>query len=356
MSLDRSPLSLPPRPPIRCRSTIAGPIAGCACPDASIPAPFRFRRPTSHPRAMGRQALRRSPGTRGSTASWSIRRCRATAASTATSSPATARRRALVASQFARFSGACRMFAPIYRSMTLGAITYAATGGDVTEPAMMAYGDVRDAFRHYMARHNKGRPYVLIGHSQGSLMLQQLIANEIEGKPVARQMKLAIIPGYNLLVPAGKARRRHASSGRRSAPRRAETGCVMTWVSFREKNVPPAGAIFGIADQPGMTVACTNPGAARRDRLGAARQLLERALRSARPRRPDRLVDPGPPADRLCPHRRPRLGALHQRRPARLSARSAPTPTPPTSAPTASAARSGSPACSSPAGACTSPT
>jgi hypothetical protein len=33
----------------------------------------------------------------------------------------------------------------------------------------------------------------------------------------------------------------------------------MTWVSFREKNVPPAGAIFGIADKPGMTVACTNP-------------------------------------------------------------------------------------------------
>ena len=33
----------------------------------------------------------------------------------------------------------------------------------------------------------------------------------------------------------------------------------MTWVSFREKNVPPAGAIFGNAPGPGMTVACTNP-------------------------------------------------------------------------------------------------
>ncbi|HET9355515.1 MAG TPA: DUF3089 domain-containing protein, partial [Sphingomicrobium sp.] len=113
--------------------------------------------------------------------------------------PGDGEERASIASQFARFSGACRVFAPIYRSMTLGAITYAATGGDVSGPAMLAYGDVRDAFRTYMARHNKGRPYVLIGHSQGSLMLQQLIANEIEGKPAARQMKLAIIPGYNLL-------------------------------------------------------------------------------------------------------------------------------------------------------------
>ena len=167
--------------------------------------------------------------------------------------------KAIVASQFARFSGACRMFVPVYRSMTLGAITYAATGGDVTEPAMLAYGDVRDAFRHYMARHNKGRPYVLIGHSQGSLMLQQLIANEIEGKPAARQMKLAIIPGYNLLVPQGK----RVGGTLKLTPICAspgETGCVMTWVSFRERNAPPAGAIFGIADKPGMTVACTNPG------------------------------------------------------------------------------------------------
>ena len=38
-----------------------------------------------------------------------------------------------------------------------------------------------------------------------------------------------------------------------------QTGCVLTWVSFRERNVPPAGAIFGVADKPGMTVACTNP-------------------------------------------------------------------------------------------------
>ena len=46
--------------------------------------------------------------------------------------------------------------------------------------------DVRAAWREYLANHNKGRPFVLIGHSQGSLMLQQLIAHEIEGKPGGR--------------------------------------------------------------------------------------------------------------------------------------------------------------------------
>jgi hypothetical protein len=41
--------------------------------------------------------------------------------------------------------------------------------------------------------------------------------------------------------------------------RPGETGCVISWVSFREKNVPPASAMFGVASQPGMTVGCVNP-------------------------------------------------------------------------------------------------
>ena len=160
--------------------------------------------------------------------------------------------------QFARFAGVCRTYAPIYRQMTLAAVTAAATGADVTQYARLAYTDVARAWREYLARYNKGRPFVLIGHSQGSLMLQQLIKHEIEGKPVARQMKLAILPGYNLLVPLG----RRVGGTLRSTPicgSTGETGCVMSWVSFREKNVPPEGAIFGRATQPGMTVACTNP-------------------------------------------------------------------------------------------------
>jgi len=152
----------------------------------------------------------------------------------------------------------CRTFAPVYRQMTLGAVAAAAAGADVTGPAMFAYADVANAWRTYLARYNKGRPFVLIGHSQGSLMLQEIIKNEIEGKPIARQMRLAILPGFNVLVPQG----RRVGGTFKSTPVCAspgETGCVMSWVSFRENNVPPAGALFGIAPQPGMTVACTNP-------------------------------------------------------------------------------------------------
>jgi len=161
--------------------------------------------------------------------------------------------------QFARFASVCRPFAPIYRQMTVASIAAYAAGADIGQAGMIAYGDVRSAWRDYIHTRNRGRPFVLIGHSQGSLMLQQLIAREIEKDPaVARRMMLAIVPGYDVLVPQGQL----VGGTFKKTPlcsRAGETGCIMSWVSFREKNLPPPGALFGYADQPGMTVACVNP-------------------------------------------------------------------------------------------------
>ena len=163
-------------------------------------------------------------------------------------------------SQFARFSSVCRTFTPIYRQMTIGAIAAYAAGADITQAGETAYADVLAAWRNYISTRNNGRDFVLIGHSQGSLMLEQLISREIENNPsVASRMKLAIIPGFDVLVPQGKL---VGGTFKRTplCSREGETGCVMSWTSFRENNVPPSGAIFGIADRPGMTVACVNPG------------------------------------------------------------------------------------------------
>ena len=90
-------------------------------------------------------------------------------------------------------------------------------------------------------------------------MLQQLIAQEIEpNAALAARMKLAILPGFNLLVPEGKL----VGGTFKKTPlcsRPGQTGCVISWTSFRDKNPPPQGAMFGYAGQPGMTVGCVNP-------------------------------------------------------------------------------------------------
>ena len=161
--------------------------------------------------------------------------------------------------QFTRFASVCRTYAPIYRQMTLAAVAAYSAGANVDSAAAMAYGDVLAAWRNYISTRNNGRPFVLIGHSQGSLMLQMLIAREIEtNSAIASRMKLAIIPGFNVLVPTGKL----VGGTFKKTPlcsREGETGCVISWTSFREKNVPPQGAIFGYSDKPGFTVGCVNP-------------------------------------------------------------------------------------------------
>jgi hypothetical protein len=165
----------------------------------------------------------------------------------------------VAAAQAARFSSVCKVYAPKYRQMTVASIVAFTAGQDVTAAAALAYGDVLAAWRNFIATRSAGRPFVLIGHSQGTLHLIQLIAREIETNPaLARRMKLAILPGFNVLVPQGKL----VGGDFKKTPlcsRPRETGCVVAWTSYRENNVPPAGAIFGIASKPGMTVACVNP-------------------------------------------------------------------------------------------------
>ena len=163
------------------------------------------------------------------------------------------------AAQAARFASVCKVYAPKYRQMTVAAILAYTAGQDITAAAVQSYGDVLAGWRNFLATRNKDRPFVLIGHSQGTLHLIQLIAREIETNPaVARRMKLAILPGFNVMVPQGKL----VGGDFKKTPlcsKPGQTGCAIAWTSYREKNLPPAGAIFGIATQPGMTVACVNP-------------------------------------------------------------------------------------------------
>lgn len=160
--------------------------------------------------------------------------------------------------QFARFGQVCRTFAPLYRQVTLNAIGARLAGRPVAGDYAMAYGDVLAAWRQFAATRSPNRPFVLIGHSQGALHLQQLLAREIEGKPIARRMVSALLIGFNTLVPQGKS----VGGTFKATPlctRAAQTGCVVSYVSYREGAEPPADALFGRAREPGMTVACVNP-------------------------------------------------------------------------------------------------
>jgi len=156
----------------------------------------------------------------------------------------------VAAAQLARFASVCRTFAPLYRQVTLAGIMRRFEGKPAAGDYAMAYGDVLAAWRNFLAARNDGRPFVLIGHSQGTLHLQQLLAREIEGKPIARSMVSALLIGFNTLVPEGKT----VGGTFKSTPlctRPAQTGCIVAYVSYRAGREPPADALFGRARPPG---------------------------------------------------------------------------------------------------------
>jgi hypothetical protein len=168
--------------------------------------------------------------------------------------------RNVIRAQFARFQSVCRAFAPLYRQFTLTALRAGAAGKPITADRTIGYNDVLDAWNHYLRNDNRGRGVVLIGHSQGSGVLSQLIRNEIDGKPIQSQIVSALLLGSNVAVPRGKdvgGAFKHMPLCRTDT----QTGCIVTYVSFRSTIPPPADSRFGRVQGEGMEAGCTNPAA-----------------------------------------------------------------------------------------------
>jgi hypothetical protein len=170
--------------------------------------------------------------------------------------------------QASRFSQDCRVYAPVYRQLTLSALDHPAhiTVAD----ALIAYDSVLSAFRDYLAHYNHGRGIVFIGHSQGAAILIRLLQQEVDKTPaVRRHLVSALLMGGNVTV------RKAVGLGGDFANiplcrTRRQTGCVVAYSSFTTK--PPENSQFGRTTSdagvrilaphnpsPGISIACVNP-------------------------------------------------------------------------------------------------
>jgi Protein of unknown function (DUF3089) len=168
----------------------------------------------------------------------------------------------VVKAQLARFGAKCRIYAPMYRQFTLTALRAGIVGKPLpgsTDPAVrqVGYNDVVDAWNYYLANENHGRGVVLIGHSQGSGVLTQVIAKEIDGKPVQAKLVSAILMGTRLPIDKGKDTGLFKSIPLCKSP--SQTGCVIAYASFRDTIPPPANSRFGKAPGDSQIAACANP-------------------------------------------------------------------------------------------------
>ena len=169
----------------------------------------------------------------------------------------------VVEQQFARFGASCRLYAPVYRQVTVTSLVAFMTGHPMPgamAARLTAYVDVLDAWNYYLTHANHGRGVVLVGHSQGSGILTELIKREIDGKPAQKRLVSAILMGTRLAVPEGK----DLGGDFKSVPlcrAPSQTGCAIAYASFRDNSPPPENSRFGRPGEssPGMVAACVNP-------------------------------------------------------------------------------------------------
>jgi hypothetical protein len=164
--------------------------------------------------------------------------------------------------QAARFTSLCEVYAPLYRQNGL-------SGGAIAEGANseIPLQDVRDAFAYYLAHHNRGRNFVLMGHSQGTFMLTSMIAKDVDPNPELRAKLIsALLIGGQPWVPVGQT----VGGSFKNIPlcqTPGQAGCALGYVSFPAEAPPNSSAVFGkVVDvfgagtaQADAQVACVNP-------------------------------------------------------------------------------------------------
>ena len=164
-----------------------------------------------------------------------------------------------VRAQAGRLASQCRLFAPLYRQATLAHLRARMAGGDVPNWDL-PYRDVVAAWDYYLAHDNHGRGVVLIGHSQGTLLLQRLIHEHIDGKPEQHLLVSAFLAGDPALVTPAGARTGGTFSAIPTCSAAAQTGCAYVWSSYLADDDVDR-RVFGHDPGDGMVAACVSPAA-----------------------------------------------------------------------------------------------
>lgn len=135
----------------------------------------------------------------------------------------------ILSGQASAFNECCKVYVPRYRQATLGTF-YAEDPAQQNKALQTAYDDIDRAFDTFLQTHNKNRPFILAGHSQGSMHLMRLLERVNQDEALRSRMVAAYIPGFS--HPAARFETAYPNLSPCGTP--DQTGCVAAWDTYRE--------------------------------------------------------------------------------------------------------------------------
>lgn len=103
----------------------------------------------------------------------------------------------LLKAQAGVYSSSANLFAPYYRQVSFARLD---PNEDMTINRYFRIGadDIHRAFNHYLTFLNQGRPFILAGHSQGSVVLLDLLRSRFHDPNLQKQLVAAYVIGYSV--------------------------------------------------------------------------------------------------------------------------------------------------------------
>lgn len=150
--------------------------------------------------------------------------------------------------QASLFETHANVFAPYYRQMTTNVLLPDDSNAQATDTPEFKAGalDVQAAFDYYIDHLNNGRPFIIAGHSQGSMALIELMKNRFGSDDSLREkLVAAYIIGYTVTDEDLR------QSGLKCAKGESDTGVVITF------NTTSPTSVGGPMLMPGAH--CINP-------------------------------------------------------------------------------------------------
>lgn len=139
----------------------------------------------------------------------------------------------------------CNVYAPFYQQVGLEGLKMSSE--EYRGYAKDAYLDVRQAFYYYLKYYNNGRPFILAGHSQGSIMLLELMKREFHKQKLMEKLIAAYLIGFSVT-----ARDTETHPQLKIAGGESDTGVIITYNTGTTKYNKPLPIIL-----PGTF--CVNP-------------------------------------------------------------------------------------------------